>query len=92
MRFTTYRDHLGTLQMMSDDTVLEVIRELGRTFADGMRQIDKPVEGQSDLMNGLAAYHLLNLGGESARVDAAHRRVIRMVTDAAFEMAREAVA
>ena len=89
MRFTTYRDKFGNLQMMSDDSCLEALRELGRTFADGMAQIDKPVTDQSDLWNGLAAYHLLKLEGENARIDAAHKRVIRMVTDASFERARE---
>lgn len=89
MRMTTYRDINGALQMMSDDTCLETLRELGRTFADGLAQIDKPApRDTSDLWNGLAAYHILKLDGENARLDAAHKRVIRMVTDASFEHAR----
>jgi hypothetical protein len=89
MRFATYRSHLGSLQMMGEATCLDVIRELGRTFAASMAEIDKPVNDKSDLMNGLAAYHLLKLEGENARLDAAHRLVIKLVTDAAFDMAQD---
>lgn len=87
---TTYKDINGALRMMSNDTCLEVIRELGRTFKDGIESIDKPsAEPQSDLWSGLAAYHMLNLKGENARLDAAHKRVLKLVTDAAFDMAQD---
>lgn len=87
MRITTYRDVNGVLQMMNDDTCLDVLRTLGRTFADEMRLISHPVYHESELMNGIAAYHILRLENENARLDAAYKRVLKLVTDAAFEMA-----
>jgi len=88
IRMYTYRNHLNAMQMMSSDTALEVLRELGRTFADGLSQIDKPAPADtSDLWNGLAAYHLLHLEGENPRLDCAHRAVLKMVTDAMYERA-----
>ena len=86
---TTYRDVNGVLQMMSNDTCMEVLRTLGRTFADEMREINKPVDHESALMNGIAAYHILRLEGENARLDAAYKRVLKLVTDAAFEMVKQ---
>ena len=92
MTITSYTDYGGSMKMMNDDTCLEVLRRLGRTFAEGLKVIDKPApEDTSDLWDGLAAYHMLDLKGENARLDAAHARVLRMVTDAAFDMAREGV-
>lgn len=90
MRITTYRDINGAMQMMNDDTCLDVLRTLGRTFADEMRLISKPVDHESELMNGIAAYHILRLEKENARLDAAYKRVLKLVTDAAFEMAKRA--
>jgi len=91
MRFTTYRDVNGSLQLMSEDTCLDVIRDLGRTFAASMAEIDKPVGDQTDLMNGLAAYHLLDLKGENMRLDAAHHGVMKLICAAARDTALETV-
>lgn len=89
IRMYTYRNDLNAMQMMSSDTALEVIRELGRTFADGLSQIDKPAPADtSDLWNGLAAYHLLEMAGENARLDCAHKAVVKMVTDMSYERAK----
>lgn len=87
MHLTTYRDADGAIQMMNDDTVLEVMRDLGHGFAVALAELGHDTK-ESDLMNGLAAYHMLKLEGESARVDAAHKRVIKIITDVAFDMAR----
>jgi len=89
LTLTTYRDIIGVLQMMNNDTCIEVLRTLGRTFADKMRMIGKPVDHESALMNGIAAYHILRLNGENARLDAAYKRVLKLVTDTAFEMAKQ---
>lgn len=88
MRITTYRDVNGVLQMMNDDTCIDVLRTLGRTFADETRLIGKPVDHESALMNGIAAYHILHLEAENVRLDAAYRRVLKLVSDAASEMAQ----
>jgi hypothetical protein len=45
---------------------------------------------ESDLMAGLAAYTMLDLKGESARTDAAHRLVMRIITDEMFARLRAA--
>lgn len=92
MRLTTYRDADGALQMMSDETCLLVIRRVGRSFIEGLEKIEKaPSAPRSELMDGIAAYIMLKLEGENAAVDAAYRRCIKMVTDAAFELAKETV-
>ena len=41
------------------------------------------------LWSGLVAYQILNAEGESSRTDAARERVMRMITDAAFERVEE---
>ena len=91
MRFTTYRNINGGLTMMNEDTCLDVIRDLGRTFAASMAEIDKPVDDQTDLMNGLAAYHLLALKGENIRLDAAHHGVLKLICAGARDRALETV-
>ena len=41
-------------------------------------------------MNGLAAYHTLNLKGENARCDAAHSLVMSVITEEMFNRVRAA--
>ena len=76
---------------MTNNQALNEIRELGHMFAVQLAERGKRSD-QSDLMNGLAAYHLLDLAGVSARLDQAHAIVLKMVTDGAFEMAKKMVA
>jgi len=45
---------------------------------------------ESDLMAGLAAYSMLDLKGSSARTDAAHKLVMRIIADEMFARLRAA--
>ena len=81
MKFTTYKNVDGGTSMISQDNALSAIRELGHTFAVALAERGHDTK-ESDLLSGLAAYHMLKLEGEDPRLDAAHRSVVREITDA----------
>lgn len=89
MRFTMYKNVNGGSSMISQDNAFAEIRELGHNFAIALAERGHDTK-ESDLMNGLAAYHMLKLEGENPRLDAAHRMVLREITDIMFERARAA--
>ena len=89
MKLTMYKNVNGGTSMISLDNAFSEIRELGNTFAIALAERGHEVK-ERDLMSGLAAYHLLKLDGENARLDAAHRIVLREITDIMFERARAA--
>lgn len=89
MKLTMYKNVDGGTSMISLDNAFAEIRELGHTFAIALAERGHDTK-ESDLMSGLAAYHMLKLEGESARLDAAHRIVLREITDIMFERARAA--
>ena len=89
MRLSTYKNAHGGIEMMNEDSALEEIRELGHIFAVALAERGKATT-ESDLMTGLAAYTLLNLKGESARVDTAHKMVLRIISEEMLERARVA--
>jgi hypothetical protein len=88
MRFKLYNTFDGGSDLLSLSDSYAEIRELGHVFAVAMAERGHETK-DSDLMNGLAAYHLLKLEGESARLDAAHAMVMKDITDEMFERARE---
>lgn len=89
MRFKMYKNANGGTEMISLDNAFAEIRELGHNFAIALAERGHDTK-ESDLMNGLAAYHMLKLEGENARLDAAHKMVMRDITDIMFERARAA--
>ena len=89
MKLTMYKNVDGGTSMISRDNAFAEIRELGHTFAIALAERGHDTK-ESDLMNGLAAYHLLKLEGMYPRVDAAHRIVLREITDIMFERSRAA--
>lgn len=89
MKLTMYKNVDGGTSMISLDNAFAEIRELGNTFAIALAERGHDTK-ESDLMNGLAAYHMLKLEGENARLDAAHKMVMRDITDIMFERARAA--
>jgi len=89
MRFKMYKTVYGGTGMISLENAYDEIRELGNTFAIALAERGHDTK-ESDLMSGLAAYHLLKLEGENARLDAAHKLVMRDITDVMFERARAA--
>ena len=88
MRFKLYNTFDGGTDVISLHDAYAEVRELGHVFAVAMAERGHETK-DSDLMNGLAAYHLLKLEGESARLDAAHGMVMKDITDEMFERARE---
>ena len=91
MRFKMYKNVNGGTEMISLDNAFAEIRELGHSFAIALAERGHDTK-ESDLMSGLAAYHMLKLEGENARLDAAHKMVMRDITDIMFERARAAAA
>jgi len=91
MRFAMYKNVNGGSSMISIDNAFSEIRELGHTFAVALAERGHDIK-ESDLMNGLAAYHMLKLEGENPRLDAAHGMVVKEITDAMFERAVAAAA
>lgn len=89
MRFKMYKTAYGATGVISLENAYDEIRELGHNFAIALAERGHEVK-ESDLMNGLAAYHMLKLEGENARMDAAHKLVMRDITDIMFERARAA--
>jgi len=81
MKFITYKNVNGGTSMVSQDNALAAIRELGHTFAVALAERGHDTK-ENDLMSGLAAYHMLKLKGENPRLDAAHRSVVREITNA----------
>lgn len=89
MKFYTYRGVNGGLQMISEDNCFNEIRRLGRAFADGLQSVGKKKPSDtSQLMDGLAAYTLLELAGEDPRLDCAHRVVMQVAAEATFRRLR----
>ena len=88
MRFKLYNTFDGGSDVISLYDSYAEIRELGHVFAVALAERGHRTK-DSDLMNGLAAYHLLKLEGENARLDAAHGMVMKDITDEMFERARE---
>ena len=88
MRFKLYNTFDGGSDMISLYDAYAEVRELGHVFAVALAERGHETK-DSDLMNGLSAYHLLRLKGENARLDAAHDMVMKDITDEMFERARE---
>lgn len=89
MKLKTYKNADGGTSMISVENAFTEIKELGHIFAVALAERGHETK-ESDLMNGLAAYHTLNLKGEDARCDAAHALVIDAITREMFERARAA--
>ena len=88
MRFKLYNTFDGGSDMLSLYDAYAEVRELGHVFAVALAERGHETK-DSDLMNGLSAYHLLRLKGENARLDAAHDMVMKDITDEMFKRARE---
>jgi hypothetical protein len=91
MKLKMYKDIDGGTQMISADNAFAELRELGHVFAVSLAERGHETK-ESDLMSGLAAYHLLKLEGVNARLDAAHSLVISIITKEMFDRAREMAA
>lgn len=64
----------------------ENVRELGRMFAIGIKEVTgKQIKNDSDLMNGIAAYQILELKGKWEYMDESIDVVMRMAYDLLVE-------
>jgi len=88
MRFKLYNTFGGGSDVLSLGDAYAEIRELGHVFAVALAERGHETK-DSDMMNGLSAYHLLRLKGESARLDAAHDMVMNDISSVMFKRARE---
>ena len=64
---------------MTQEQALEMLRELGNIYAVALAEKGHNVDDKSDLMNGLAAYYMLDLEGEFDELDKSVDAVVRIV-------------
>jgi len=65
--------------MMTLDQATVLLRELGNIYAVALAEKGHNVDDKSDLMNGLAAYYMLDLAGEFEELDESVDAVVRII-------------
>lgn len=63
---------------MTQGQAIEMLRELGNIYAVALAEKGHNVDEKSDLMNGLAAYYMLDLKGEFDELDESVDSVVRI--------------
>ena len=64
---------------MTLDQATDLLGELGNIYAVALAEKGYNVDDKSDLMNGLAAYYMLDLAGEFEELDESVDAVVRIV-------------
>jgi hypothetical protein len=64
---------------MTLEQAIEMLRELGNIYAVALAERGHNIDNKSDLMNGLAAYYMLDLAGEFEELDESVDAVVRIV-------------
>ena len=64
---------------MTLDQATVLLRELGNIYAVALAEKGHNVDDKSDLMNGLAAYYMLDLAGEFEELDESVDAVVRII-------------
>ena len=64
---------------MTQEQALEMLRELGNIYAVALAEKGHNLDGNSDLMNGLAAYYMLDLKGEFDELDESVDVIARII-------------
>ena len=64
---------------MTLDQATDLLRELGNIYAVALAEKGHNVDDKSDLMNGLAAYYMLDLKGEFDELDESVDVITRIV-------------
>ena len=64
---------------MTQEQALQMLRELGNIYAVALAEKGHNVDDKSDLMNGLAAYYMLDLKGEFDELDESVDVITRIV-------------
>ena len=71
---------------MNTEAALNTVRELGHIFAVSLAEKTGKCTPNNDLMNGLAAYEMLNLKGEFEDLDKSVDIILRIVYEQAKMM------
>lgn len=64
---------------MTQEDAITLLRELGNIYAVALAEKGHNIDDESDLMNGLAAYYMLNLAGEFDDLDDSVDKVMKVV-------------
>ena len=64
---------------MTQEQALQMLRELGNIYAVALAEKGHNVDDKSDLMNGLAAYYMLDLKGEFDELDESVDVITRII-------------
>jgi hypothetical protein len=64
---------------MTNLQAIEYLRELGNIYAVALAEKGHNIDDKSDLMNGLAAYYILDLAKEFDDLDESVDKVVRIV-------------
>lgn len=64
---------------MTLEQATEMLKELGNIYAVALAEKGHNIDDKSDLMNGLAAYYMLDLKGEFDELDESVDAVVRIV-------------
>jgi hypothetical protein len=64
---------------MTQEQATDMLRELGNIYAVALAEKGHNVDDKSDLMNGLAAYYMLDLKGEFDELDESVDVITRIV-------------
>ena len=64
---------------MTQEQALELLRELGNIYAVALAEKGHNIDDKSDLMNGLAAYYMLDLKGEFDELDESVDVITRII-------------
>jgi hypothetical protein len=64
---------------MTNLEAIKYLRELGNIYAVALAERGHNIDNKSDLMNGLAAYYMLDLAKEFDELDESVDKVVRIV-------------
>jgi hypothetical protein len=64
---------------MTNLEAIKYLRELGNIYAVALAERGHNIDNKSDLMNGLAAYYMLDLKGEVTMLDDSVDKVVRII-------------
>lgn len=72
---------MGKVNAMFQDVqeAADLLRELGNIYAVALAEKGHNIDDKSDLMNGLAAYYMLDLAGEFEELDSSVDSVVKLV-------------
>ena len=64
---------------MTHEEAITLLRELGNIYAVALAEKGHNIDDKSDLMNGLAAYYMLDLKGEFDYLDESVDKIVRVI-------------